>query len=130
MINTSTFLIEISLSVSLSILTLLLLKDALFGVLTDLCQGEQRARFWARFTQLMLIIGPLLGVLIFTPAGNNLETINTAIFRETLKHAVMGAFVALCTVGFVIWRTIPASRRHGLETAESLPVTDNEKACS
>ncbi len=129
MIDPSTFIIEISLSASVSVLALLLLKDALFGLLTDLCRGEQRARFWSRFTQLMLIIGPLLGVLILTPDRNASEAVNTAVFRETLKHAVMGAFAALCAVGFVIWRTIPASDHPGGEAAKSLPVSSREKAC-
>ena len=109
MIEPSTFIIELSLSLTVSILTLFLLKGALQAVLTDLCQGEQRAEFWIRFTQLMLIIGPLLGVLLFTPDGSHNKAIDTALFRETLRHALMGGLITLCGIGIIIWRTIQAN---------------------
>ncbi len=101
------FLTEIFLSLTASIFALFLLKSALQTVLTDLCQGTHRGEFWTRFTQLMLIVGPLLGTLLFTPSGGFTDSFNVATFREVLRHALMGVFVTLCGVGMVIWNTIP-----------------------
>ncbi len=107
MIELNIFLSEISLSLAVSILALFLLRGALRDVLTDLCRGIQRAEFWTRFTQLMLIIGPLLGTLLFTPISGCTESFDITTFRETLRHALVGGFITLCGVGMVIWKTIP-----------------------
>jgi len=107
MIELNIFLSEISLSLTVSILALFLLKGALQEVLADLCRGVQRALFWTRFTQLMLIIGPLLGTLLFTPIDSCTDAFNIATFRETLRHALVGGFITLSGVGMVIWKTIP-----------------------
>jgi len=130
MVQLSTFIIEVCLSLTVSILTLLLLKSALQAVLLDLCQGEQRAEFWGRFTQLMLIIGPLLGVLLFIQDASYAEAINTAVFRETLKHALMGGFFTLCGVAFIIWRTIPATDITSQSTSAKHLSPANNKARS
>ena len=107
MIELNIFLSEISLSLAVSILALFLLKGALREVLADLCRGTQRALFWTRFTQLMLIIGPLLGTLLFTPIDGCTDTFNVTTFRETLRHALIGGFITLCGVAMVIWKSIP-----------------------
>lgn len=101
------FLTEISLSLTASILALLLLKGALHTVLTDLCRGIRRAEFWTRFTQLMLIIGPLLYTLLFTPDMGYEGSFTVAAFRETLSHVLTGLVITLSSLGIVIWRTIP-----------------------
>ena len=109
MMEINIFLIEISLSLTVSVLALLLLKGTLHTVLIDLCRGIQRAEFWTRFTQLMLIIGPLLGTLFFTTGDGYTEAFNVGIFREILRYALMGGFITLCGIGIVIWKSIPGT---------------------
>jgi hypothetical protein len=102
----SNFLLEIFLSLAVSILALTVLRRALQTLLTDLCQGVERAEFWTRFTLLMLIIGPLLGTFLFSPTQGYQQGFEVTEFREILRHVLLGIFATLCGMGLVIWKSI------------------------
>jgi hypothetical protein len=111
------FLTEILLSLLVSMLALVVLRQALQAILTDLCQGAQRAEFWTRFTLLMLIIGPLLGTFLFSPAPGYQEGFGIADFRQILRHVLLGVFFTLSGIGFVIWKTV---RRRNSENRQEM----------
>jgi MFS family permease len=119
------FLVEILLSLTVSILALAVLRPALQTILTDLCQGTHRAEFWTRFTLLMLIIGPLLGTFLFSPAPGFQEGFWIAGFREVLSHVLMGVFATLGGIGLVIWKTIRhPNSDHGQVIDDHLPMPE------
>jgi hypothetical protein len=68
MSNITLFLIQISLCFSIGMAVIALLKPHLTDVLTETCGTAKRAAFWVMFTQLMLVIAPLLLVVFFTDA--------------------------------------------------------------
>jgi hypothetical protein len=59
------FFIEIFIAVLLSVSAVVSLKRPLAHLLSELCGTTQRAEFWARYTNIMLFITPLLGVITF-----------------------------------------------------------------
>jgi hypothetical protein len=54
----------------------------------------------------MLIIGPLLGTFLFSPAPEYREGFGIADFREILRHVLLGVFFSLGGIGLVIWKSI------------------------
>lgn len=117
------FLVEVCLSLTVSIFALIVLKGALQNILTDLCQGKHRAEFWTRFTLVMLVIGPLLGTVLF---DNSLAgDISVTDFREVLRNVLLGAFATLSGIGFVIWSYIPRRDSNRRPTfADRMPTPD------
>lgn len=99
------FITELLLSMSISLLALLLLRGVLESILVDLCGNATRAKFWCRFTQLMLLIGPLLGALLLS--NGSPAPIDSSLARDTLRNVLTGTFATLAGVGWVIWNSIP-----------------------
>lgn len=77
---------------------------ALEPLLEESCGSEERARFWTRFTQLALVLAPMLLVVLFTDAGELAFTRSALPFRGTLYRLLTGELLALSAVGFVVWR--------------------------
>jgi len=100
------FMIEVLLCLGISISLIYLLKPVLSEVLVDICGTKSRAEFWVMFTQLMLIISPLLIVIYFAPTQDVLH-INTAeAMKDTLFRSLLGDFIALVIIGQIIWKSI------------------------
>ncbi len=103
------FMIEVLLCFGISISLIYLLKPVLCEILVDVCGTKTRAEFWVMFTQLMLIISPLLIVIYFAPTQDGLH-INTAdAMKDTLFRCLLGDFIALVIIGQVIWKSIKLS---------------------
>ena len=102
----SLFLIEIGLSLCFSLTVIFLLRPYLKAVLVDTCGTVTRSDFWVMFTQIMLLISPLLIVIYFAPVQLDVR-INTALaIKDTLFRSLLGLFIALAMIGHVIWKSI------------------------
>ncbi len=100
------FIIEVLLCFGISISVIYLLKPLLRDVLVETCGTQTRAEFWVMFTQLMLIISPLLIVIYFAPTQGH-DAINAAeAIQNTLFRSLLGDFIALMMIGQVIWKSI------------------------
>lgn len=102
----SLFTIEISLCFGISAAVILLIKPLLRDVLIETCGTEKRAEFWVMFTQLMLIISPLLIVIYFAPTETSATTNIAEAMKDTLFRSLLGDFMALAMIGHVIWKSI------------------------
>jgi hypothetical protein len=98
-----TFFIEIFIALLLSVSAVVSLKRPLAHLLSELCGTTQRAEFWARYTNIMLFITPLLGVIMF---GRNMPSpeINFIFLKESFRSALFGLFIALVIIGFQLVR--------------------------
>jgi hypothetical protein len=102
----SLFTIEVLLCLGISIAVIVLLKPLLRDVLIETCGTTKRADFWVMFTQLMLVISPLLIVIFFAPTKTSI-TLNIAeAMQDTLFRSLLGVFVALAMIGQVMWKSI------------------------
>lgn len=120
MSNLTLFFIEIVLCSSLSMAVILLLKSHLRDVLTESCGTAKRADFWVMFAQLMLVIAPMLLVVYFTDIGPGRPTYPPEAIKDTLFSSLLGFFLAVTTIGQVIWR----SAANGLESRDT---SENDK---
>lgn len=110
------FIVEVMLCISISLSMVYLLKPLLREILVEICGTETRAEFWVMFTQLMLIISPLLIVIYFAPTQDTLNINLAEAMQDTLFRSLLGDFIALTMIGQVIWRSIktasPQENRH------------------
>ena len=58
------------------------------------------------FTQLMLIISPLLIVIYFAPTTDSVPINAAEAIQDTLFRSLLGDFIALSMIGQIIWRSI------------------------
>lgn len=100
------FGLEITLCLGISFILIALLRPLLRGVLTDTCGTEQRAEFWVMFTQLMLVISPLLVVVYFVPTATIAQLNMAHELQQALFRTLLGDFIALSVIGKVIWKSI------------------------
>lgn len=100
------FIIEVFLCLGISLTVVMLLKPFLRNLLIETCGTTERAGFWVMFTQIMLIISPLLIVIYYAPT-TTADTINIAeAMQETLFRSLLGVFIALTMIAMVIWKSI------------------------
>jgi len=94
------------------------LKDALRGLLGQLCHQGGNTEFWARYTLLMLVIAPLAIVVLFTP---NFPQGVTQAARHLLLTVLLSHFFAFALVGRTLYKAVNRT----LEKS-SLPATHKE----
>lgn len=95
-------------SLLISGLLIKLLLPLLEKVLNETCGTATRSLFWIRFTQLMLVISPLLLVIYFTPTESLHISNHARELKEGLFRILLGDFIALAAIGRVIAKTINA----------------------
>lgn len=88
------------------------LKDALRGLLGQLCHRGGDTEFWARYTLLMLVIAPLVVVVLFTP---NYSQGMTEAVRHLLLSILASHFFAFALVGRTLFKAVQRAM------AEQLP---------
>ncbi len=100
------FIIEVLLCFGISVSVIYLLTPLLRSVLVETCGTHARAGFWVMFTQLMLIISPLLIVIYFAPTQDGIQPNTAEAIKDTLFRSLLGVFLALTMIGQVIWKSI------------------------
>ncbi len=99
-------IIEIALCLAISLSLIVLIKPFLRDMLIETCGTQKRAEFWVMFTQIMLVIAPLLLVIYFIPTSIPATVDIADELKNSLFRALLGDFIALATIGQVIWRSI------------------------
>lgn len=102
---------EILLALSTSLLVWRMISRPLLDVLRRLCPDESAAGFWLRYTQVMLLLFPLLLVLLvdlLARSGNPLDTLRLAFLA-----ALGGLLLGLHQVGKRLSHFIAAARVTG-----------------
>ena len=99
------FWLSASIAVGIATLTVLLLRRALGVLLVELCGSLGRARFWAIFSSISIVLTALLGMLASFPLSENAEwaafpqiPVVLAAFRLSLLFLLL----ALGTLGFAL----------------------------
>ena len=79
----------------------------LFGVLSELCGGRERARFWTVYASVLTIAAPLLTVS--TPGlldASAAMLASGAVLQRAVFYALCGIIFALLVMGRAVWRPI------------------------
>ena len=105
-----TFVIEVALTVSVSSILVGYLRPFLRKVLRDLCGTEDRAQFWAAFSNILLIGMPIIFALNYRPYASNPEGLFFEVGAK-LSGNLGGLLGALVGVGLIVSFFALVSRR-------------------
>ena len=101
MITILFFLLEVILTLSISMLVFRYMRPFLTRILIDLCGTEERAQFWTVFSNIILVGLPLLISLTYQPEASQAEEIFFEITHR-ISGNMLGFLFALVTTGFVV----------------------------
>lgn len=95
------FLVQITLTLILVALVVGYLRPYLKKVLVDLCGTEERAQFWAAFSNILLIGLPLIFALNYRPAYRDIVDPFFDIAGK-LSSNLGGLLLALICIGIIV----------------------------
>ena len=99
------FFAEIAVCLAISGVILLRLQRLLWRIGRESCeQGGGSTEFWVAYTQLMMLIAPLLMVAWFSRAGMNTTLVEQ--LKSSLGVVLSGQFLGLALVGRAVWKSI------------------------
>ncbi len=109
MTATAIFLADLGITAGISLAVVAYLRRHLNDLLAELCGTAERAKFWSAFSNVALILVPLIFALQYQP---ELSQNTTAVLEmgSQLKWALVGLVVTLVTLGTVVGRFIPRNR--------------------
>jgi hypothetical protein len=93
-----TFLAQLATTATACLLVSGYIRPFLKRVLADLCGTEERAQFWVVFSNIMLVVLPVIFGLGFSP----LESSHEAVFFEVmgqLRWNLFGLVLSLAAIG-------------------------------
>lgn len=99
------FAVEITISLLVSVCVVYILNKSFHNVLVDLCGTEVRAQFWLIYSNLMLVIAPLLTTIIFGKSHKVLEASFT-FYKTAFGSVLFGVFISLLIIGLQITKYI------------------------
>lgn len=106
----TSFVIGVGVTLLISILVVVYLRPHLRRILLDLCDTEDRAGFWTAFTNVTVVLSPLICAMFYRPTGSG----GSAAFFDIstqLRWALVGLIGSVIVLGAVIARFIPTSPR-------------------
>jgi hypothetical protein len=94
------FASQIALAALISLAVINYLRRILRAMLLEICdQQPQRAEFWVRLLDMMMLIAPVILVMMFWDGQDGVAF----MLRRTLLLVLIGQFISLAVVGRTIW---------------------------
>ncbi len=111
------FLAEIVLAGGVSLAVILYLRGILRSMLLEICDRQpQRAEFWVRMLDVMMLIAPLILTQLFDEQGTAFT-----VLRRTFLMVLIGQFIALTVVARTIWGFVQTPRPPRLPVSNGFP---------
>lgn len=100
MSNEGLFLAQVGIAGIVSLAVILYLRRILHSMLLEICDRQpQRAEFWVRMLDVMMVVAPLiLTLLLGLDEGSAFQ-----VLRRALLLVLIGQFVSLVVVARTIW---------------------------
>ena len=100
------FGLELLASAAVSTVILLRLQALLRDVGLESCERGTRGatEFWVAYTQLMMLVAPLLLISLFSHAGTTLDTLGQ--LKSSIALVLSGQFAGLVLVGRAVWKSL------------------------
>jgi len=77
------------------------IKSPLSAILRDLCGTNERAAFWMAFTNVTLILVPMIFAMEFYPDAGQVSPVAFQLIGQ-LKWALIGLIASVAGLGFVL----------------------------
>jgi hypothetical protein len=104
----SVFFAEVAASIAISTLILVRLQHLLRDIGSECEQGGGATEFWVAYTQIMMLVAPVLLIAWFSQAGSYAEPVRQ--LKTSLGVVLTGQFIGLALVGRAVWKTlVPAA---------------------
>jgi hypothetical protein len=101
----ASFLLGVALTLAASSLVVLYLRSHLKGILIDLCGTGERAGFWMAFTNVALVLVPVIFALHARPENASTAAAIFAVSAQ-LEWALIGLVAAVLVMGVVLHQFI------------------------
>lgn len=88
------------------LIAVFIIKKRFEQILTELTGSEDRAKFWAIFSYMLIVLVTLVFAMSVVPSDNNDVDIFFQISRQ-LKWSLIGLIGSLVVVGVIMIRFIP-----------------------
>jgi hypothetical protein len=108
---TMAFLSDMGLAAFLSIGLVVYVKAPLRSLLIELCGTKERANFWLAFSNVTLVLVPLIFVLGYKPEFGPDKSLVFEMATQ-LKYALIGFVIALSALALVMLRFIPRNKNN------------------
>lgn len=105
---TTAFLVDVGLVAVLSVGLLAYVKRHLNTLLVELCGTAARASFWLAFSNVTLVLVPLIFALNYEPGSGPNRNLIFELAAQ-LKYALIGFVIALSSLAVILFRFIPRS---------------------
>lgn len=92
-------------TVASALLVVVYLRAHLNRILIDLCGTPERAAFWTAFTNVTLLLIPVIFALRYRPEAGSLPSLVFEL-SEQLENALIGLVCAVIVLGFVLNKSI------------------------
>lgn len=100
------FLAEVLLAGGISLAVILYLRGILRSMLLEICDRQpQRAEFWVRMLDVLMLVAPLILTQLFDEPGTVLM-----VLRRTFLMVLIGQFISLAVVARTLWNLLPPQR--------------------
>ena len=106
---TTAFLTDIALVVFLSVGLVWYIKTHLRALLVELCGTTERASFWLAFSNVTLVLVPLMFALDYTPESGPGRNFVFEMATQ-FKLAIIGFVAALSLLSFILFVSIPRNK--------------------
>ena len=104
------FLIQVAVTLIAAALIMAYFRPYLRRILVDLCGTEERANFWAAFTNILLIGMPVILSLNFMPDATDAQGLFFEIVRKLSGNLIGFLFALTCTGGIISFFALFAPR--------------------
>lgn len=99
------FFSEVAASIAISVFILVRLQRLLRDIGAEVCeQGGGATEFWLAYTQLMMLVAPVLLISWFSHAGQHATMV--AQLKSSFGVVLSGQFIGLALVGRAVWKSI------------------------
>ena len=106
---TIAFLTDVAAVVALSIGVVAYVKAHLKSLLVELCGTPERASFWLVFSNVTLVLVPLIFALDYKPQFGPDRNFIFEMATQ-LKHGIIGFVIALTALAVILYRFIPREK--------------------
>jgi len=111
MTSTVAFLTDLGLAATVSIGAVAYVKTALRSLLIELCGTAERANFWLAFSNVTLVLVPLIFALAYEPETAPNKNVIFEMAAQ-LKYVLVGFVATLTAIALILSRFIPRNQQH------------------
>ncbi len=111
--NNTVFLLGVALTLIAAFLVVGYLRPHLMRLLVELCGTQERANFWGAFSNLTIVLVPVIFALHFRPESDQAVSFILQMSNQ-LEGALIGLVASVLILGFVMGKFIAGVPRPSL----------------